>query len=60
VTGIRVGEAVALGRDDVDLEAGTLTILKSKRDSSRQLPLHATTVTTLRNYAGRGRVKTTV
>jgi len=53
VTGIRVGEAVALSRGDVDLAAGTLTIVKSKRDGARRLPLHPSTVTALRDYTRR-------
>lgn len=53
VTGIRVGEAVALSCDDVDLDAGTLTITKSKRDGFRQLPLHPSTVAALCDYTRR-------
>jgi integrase/recombinase XerD len=53
VTGIRVGEAVALRCGDVDLDAGTLTITKAKGDGVRRLPLHPSTVTALRDYTRR-------
>jgi integrase/recombinase XerD len=53
VTGMRVGEAVALTGGNVDLRRGTLTVIKSKLDKSRQLPLHTSTVTALRDYARR-------
>jgi integrase len=55
VTGLRVGEAIRLGRDDVDLRPdtgdGLLTVRRSKFNSSRQLPLHDSTVTALTAYA---------
>jgi integrase/recombinase XerD len=51
VTGMRVSEAIGLDRPDVDLQAGLLTIRDSKSGKSRQLPLHATTVTALAGYA---------
>ena len=43
VTGMRVGEALALTREDVDLEAGVLTIRGSKFTKSRLVPLHVST-----------------
>jgi integrase/recombinase XerD len=52
VTGMRVGEAIALDRDDVDLRERLLTIREAKRDA-RQLPLHVSTVRALDAYAGR-------
>jgi integrase/recombinase XerD len=52
VTGMRVGEAIALDRDDVDLRAGRLAIRAAKRDT-RQLPLHPTTVAALDAYVHR-------
>ena len=52
VTGMRVGEAIALDRDDIDLRDGRLAIREAKRDS-RQLPLHPTTVAALHAYADR-------
>ncbi len=53
VTGMRVGEAVRLDRDDVDLDEGLLTIRNSKFNKSRQVPVHPTTVVALRAYADR-------
>jgi integrase len=50
VTGMRVGEAIALDRDDVDIQQGVLTIRKSKFGKSRELPLHPTTVNALHTY----------
>jgi integrase/recombinase XerD len=51
VTGMRVGEAIRLGRDDVHTTEALLTIRRSKFNSSRQLPLHASTVAALTSYA---------
>lgn len=53
VTGMRVGEAVRLDRDDVDLDRGLLTIRNTKYGKSRQLPLHDSTVEALAAYARR-------
>ena len=50
VTGMRVGEAAALGRSDVDLEAGLLTVT-GKYGKVRLVPLHPTTTGMLRGYA---------
>jgi integrase/recombinase XerD len=50
VTGMRQGEACRLGRDDVDLETGTLVILDSKFGKSRQVFLHPTAISALRAY----------
>jgi integrase/recombinase XerD len=50
VAGMRQGEACRLGRDDVDLETGTLVILDSKFGKSRQVFLHPTAITALRAY----------
>ena len=49
-TGMRVGEAVRLDRDDADLEHRRLVVRNSKFGKSRQLPLHPTTVVALRDY----------
>lgn len=49
-TGVRRGEALALDRYDLDPAAGVLTIRKAKRDKTRRLPLHPTTVTALVDY----------
>lgn len=51
VTGMRAGEIVRLDRDDVDLAAGTLRVIATKLNKSRELALHDTTVTALRAYA---------
>lgn len=50
VTGMRVGEAIRLDRDDIDLDAGVLTIREAKHGKSRLIPLHDTTVQALRGY----------
>ncbi|HUY44667.1 MAG TPA: tyrosine-type recombinase/integrase [Streptosporangiaceae bacterium] len=50
---MRPGEAFALDRDDVGLDAGDVTITSSKNGACRQLPLHATTVAALVGYARR-------
>jgi integrase len=51
VTGMRVGEAIALDDADVDLPAGALVIREAKFGKHRQLPLHPSTVAALRDYA---------
>lgn len=51
VTGMRVGEALALDDGDIDFEKGLLTIRLAKGNKSRVIPLHASTVNTLRSYA---------
>lgn len=51
VTGMRIGEAIALDRNDVDLEAGMLDITDAKFRKHRRLPLHPSGVTALRRYA---------
>lgn len=53
VTGMRLSEAIGLQRDDVDLEAGVLTVRLTKFGKSRLLPLHPTTSAALRTYAQR-------
>lgn len=53
VTGMRVGEAIALRRGDVDWEQGTLTIRAAKFGKSRIVPVHPTTMTVLRKYTCR-------
>ena len=44
VTGMRVGEAIRLDRDDVDLAHGVLTVRDTKFGKSRELPVHPSTV----------------
>lgn len=51
VTGLRVGEAVALDESDVDRRAGVLLVRKSKFGKSREVPLHPTTTRALVAYA---------
>lgn len=51
VTGLRIGEALRLDRDDVDLIDGVLTIRDSKFGKSREVPLHDSTVAALAAYA---------
>jgi len=53
VTGMRVGEAIALDHSDFDAPAGVLVIRKGKFGKSRELPLHPSTVSALRRYLGR-------
>jgi integrase len=50
VTGVRVGEAIALDRGDVDLAAGRLTVRYGKFGKARELALHPSTVEALRRY----------
>ena len=52
VTGMRVGEAIALQVDDVDLHDGVVTIREqtAKLDRARLVPLHPTTVQALATY----------
>jgi site-specific recombinase XerD len=50
-TGLRIGEAVALRRDDVNWSAAVLTVRASKCHKSRLVPVHATALEPLRNYA---------
>ena len=51
VTGMRVGEAIRLDRDDVDLAHGVLAVRDTKFGKSRELPVHPSTVKALRDYA---------
>jgi len=51
-SGIRLGEALALDRGDVDLQAGILTVT-GKNDTTRLLPLHYSTVAMLTRYTTR-------
>lgn len=51
VTGMRIGEAVALDRDDVNLETGILAIREGKLGKSRFVPIHPTTGYALEDYS---------
>ncbi len=53
VTGMRHAEALALDRGDVDLDAGILTIRRTKCRKTRLVPVHETTREQLRHYARR-------
>lgn len=53
VTGMRVGEALRLDRDDVDVDRGLLVVRKTKFNKSRALPLHPSTSAALRDYSNR-------
>jgi integrase len=53
VTGLRVGEALALDWMDLDAAEEVLTIRTSKFGKSREVPVHATTITALRRYLHR-------
>lgn len=50
-TGMRVGEAIALKRGDVDLAAGILRLRAAKGGKDRLVPLHSTTARALADYA---------
>lgn len=50
VTGMRIGEAISLDCDDLDVGGGMVTIRKGKFDKARALPLHPTTVAALQDY----------
>lgn len=50
-TGFRLGEALALDRDDVDLRDGVLTVRRAKFGKSRFVPVHDSTRRALRRYA---------
>jgi integrase/recombinase XerD len=50
VTGMRVGEAIRLDRDDIDDTHGVLLVHDSKFGKSRELPLHPSTLRALRDY----------
>jgi integrase len=50
-TGMRVGEAIALDREDVDLKNDLLTVRRAKGNKSRFVPLHASTGRAFQRYA---------
>ncbi len=53
VTGVRIGEALALTPDDVDLERRVLVVRCTKFRKSRLVPLRASTCRALSAYAGK-------
>jgi len=52
-TGLRISEALALSRHDVDLQIGVLTIRAGKFKKSRLVPLHYTVTEALQQYCRR-------
>jgi len=50
-TGLRLGEALTLDREDVDLCVGVLAVRRAKFGKSRFVPLHDSTCDALRCYA---------
>jgi integrase len=53
VSGMRVGEAISLDRDDVDWVEGLLRIRHAKFDKHREVPLHPSTMAALATYGRR-------
>jgi len=53
VSGLRISEALALNRDDVDPVNDLLTIRNTKYDKSRVVPVHPSTSQALQRYARR-------
>lgn len=53
VAGLRIGEAIRLQFDDVDLQEGLLTIRGTKFGKSRLVPIHPATQTVLAQYRAR-------
>jgi integrase len=53
VTGMRIGEVIALDREDVDFQAGILNVREGKLGKHRLVPIHVTTQQALLHYAGR-------
>lgn len=49
-TGIRIGETIALQVDDIDLDAGRVTIRRGKGSRGRVIPIGAATAAALRAY----------
>ncbi|CAN5903273.1 tyrosine-type recombinase/integrase [soil metagenome] len=52
-TGLRISEALALSREDVDLAHGVLTVRAGKGGRARLVPLHPSALEPLRGYAAR-------
>jgi integrase len=53
VTGMRLGEALALDRNDVDLVGGIVSIRETKFRKARLVPIHASTRRALQLYCRR-------
>ncbi|MGH9223211.1 MAG: tyrosine-type recombinase/integrase [Acidimicrobiales bacterium] len=52
-SGMRVGEALRLGRHDVDLTEGVITVREAKCARTRLVPLHPSATAALRDYCER-------
>jgi integrase len=52
-SGMRIGEAIALTRADVDLARGVITVINGKHGNSRHVPLHPSVAGMLQQYARR-------
>ncbi len=52
-TGLRVGEALALDDEDVDLRRSLITVRNAKFGKSRLVPVHSSTVVALQQYVRR-------
>ena len=53
VSGLRLGEAVRLDREDVDARHGLVRVINSKFGKSREVPLHDSTMRALATYGRR-------
>lgn len=53
VTGLRIGEAIRLKAEDVDLQAGVLTVRGTKFGKSRLVPIHPSAGKVLEQYRAR-------
>jgi len=51
VSGIRIGEAIALRRDDVLLDEARIQVIEGKFGKSREVPLATSSVSALRRFA---------
>jgi integrase/recombinase XerD len=51
VTGMRPGEAIGLDRADVDLRHGVVHVRAGKQKKQREVPVHESTISALRDYA---------
>jgi integrase len=51
VAGLRISEAIALDRSDVDLKAGLLTVRNTKFNKTRLVPLSKSAIAALHRYA---------
>jgi integrase/recombinase XerD len=52
ISGLRIGEAIALDEADLDLEHGVLLVRHAKFDKQRLVPLHPSAVRALARYLG--------